>query len=299
MTVMLIDGTNLLVRACKASERVPLTNAEGVPTAALMIFVNMLSRHIKEERPTHLVVCWDGGKSEHRRAIWDGYKAKRGEAHEEEPDRPVAQAKAFCTLAGLHHVEREGFEADDLIANYWRQARPIDTDIVILSGDKDFQQLIDQHCILVRPMNAGAPADRWDYDRVVTECGVEPRHLPLVKAMMGDVSDGVPGLPRIGPKKAAKRIVAEDGSWLKVFDSFTDEERTLVKRNLMLMDLRNEVPRTPVGQPPEFKPTRPGDLAFQELLEYLEHYGLASVRSRLLHGDLWEVNDGAGDRLEV
>lgn len=299
MTVMLIDGTNLLVRACKASERVPLTNDDGVPTAALMIFVNMLSRHVKEEKPTHLVLCWDGGKSEHRRAIWDGYKAARGAAHEDEPDRPVAQAKQFCTLAGIHHVEREGFEADDLIANYWRQIRPTDEWMVILSGDKDFIQLIDTHCELVRPMGAGQPTDRWNYDRVLTEYGVPPRDIPLVKAMMGDVSDGVPGLPRIGPKKAAKAIITYEHSWLKVFDSLADDDRLLVKRNLLLMDIRNEAPYTHLGQSPEFKPTRPGDLAFQELLEYLEHYGLAAIRSRLLHGDLWEVNDGAGSWLEV
>jgi 5'-3' exonuclease len=232
-------------------------------------------------------MCWDG---EHARAvrqgIWDGYKAARATPGKPEPERPISQAKEWCTLAGLHHVERDHLEADDLIANYWRQNRPLAERIVVLSGDKDFLQLIGPETVVVRPLDKGQ-TDRWDEDRVRAEYGCEARLLPYVKALMGDVSDGVPGLPGVGPKKAVKRILAADGYWSRLLDGHTSDERSLLVRNLMLMDLRNEVPYEPLVAAPGFAPVRPGSLGLDQLLAFLDRYRLDSVRARVLDGSLW------------
>lgn len=286
MSILLCDATNLLVRSAHAANRTNLSNEDGVPTAALLIFINMISRHVREERPEKLVLCWDGGKSLYREAIWSGYKGNRGPTRKDEPERPIVQAKEWATLAGLHHVERQGFEADDLIANYWRQVRPTDTPLVILSGDKDFLQLITNEVQVVRPLDKGL-VDRWDVARVRQEYGCEPHHLPYVKALMGDSSDGIPGLPGVGPKKAVSRVVKAGASWFRLLDAHTPQEREILDRNLRLMDLRYQAPQTLLSQPPLFDPVRPGSLGQIELMSFLDRYQLNSVRSRLLDGTLW------------
>lgn len=285
MTVMLVDATNLLVRSAHAARRTPLSSEDGVPTAALLIFINMVSRHLREVGPDRLVLCWDGGKSLHRQAIWSGYKADRGD-QVNEPERPVVQAKEFCSAANLHHVEREGFEADDLIANYWRQSRPIEDPIVIVSGDKDFLQLVGPQTTVSRPLDGGV-IDVWDSDRVVAEYGCEPALLPYVKALMGDVSDGIPGLPGVGPKRAVKRLKEAGNSYLRLLEAHTDAERDVLLRNVRLMDLRQEAPYVALEQAPRFDPVRPGCLGYPELRAFLDRYQMHSVLTRLDTNTLW------------
>jgi DNA polymerase I len=303
VSVVLVDGDNILVRAHHAAERPGrpgMRTADGVPTGALVIFINMLSLHLRHEQVDSVVVCWDGGRSEYRTAIYAGYKASRSiPTAEEAAARPHGLAKEFLALAGVHQVERRGWEADDLIAAYRQAIRPLDTDLVIVSSDHDLLQLLDEHCTQVK-VSSRPPLDRWDVERVERELGCAPRHLPYSMALQGDPGDDVPGLAGIGPKKAVKMLAAHRWSWLATLETIEHdrgpEDRALVERAYRLVDLRERLYGSlglPLAPPPPFRPTSPADASWWPLREFMARYELRSAASRLAEGDLWPAPQDA------
>lgn len=288
---MLVDGPNILIRAAKATERVPLS-ADGVPTAALLVFANCLSYHVRAERPDALVVCWDGGRSEYRTALYPAYKAGRPERTEDEDTRrPFGLVKRFLTLAGVQHVERAGWEADDLIARYWQDRRDTSPrpEVVIVSSDHDLLQLLDPGTTQVK-VSSRPPLDRWDHDRVVADLGCEPSDLPRVMALRGDPGDGVPGLRGVGPKRAVAMMAAAGWQWPTLVASLDVESRDTVLLSFRLVDLRGR-PYGDLGLhvalPGPFRPTEPGTALWADLRSWLDRYQMRSVVARLLDGTLW------------
>lgn len=288
---LLVDGNNLLKRSEFAAlgKHVDLSNREGIPTAALMIFVNMVSRYVREVQPDNMVVCWDGGRSTFRTALSADYKAERKDKPEiEEETTPFGQAKEFLTLAGIHHCEQPGVEADDLIAAYWRGKQSTDR-VYILSGDKDFLQLLDGWTEQIRP--GGGVNERWTTNRVRTELGCKPEHLPIVMALTGDATDGVIGVPGFGTKTAVKVLSKHDWSLDALLRC--DQHPKLVgqdanvHRNLALVDLRSPQPGIAVPPVPRFTPTSTISVVYPALEQFLTRYQLASVHQRLASGSLW------------
>lgn len=284
---LLVDGNNILIRAVKATERVPLS-AHGVPTAALMVFVNSLSRHIREEQPDRLMVCWDGGKSSYRRSVFAEYKAKRHDkpTEEQEVETPFGLAKQFLSFANIHHVEMPGVEADDIIASYW-QNKPYDEKLVILSGDKDFFQLLNGWTEQVRP--GQGDTDRWTVNRVRSHMQCRPEQIPMVMALTGDTVDGIPGVPGFGTKTAVKWLGRCDWDLKRVVLECPKAEGMwdVIERNLKLVDLRSPMPGVSAPRPPLFTPTDPNGMMYPGLIEFLDAYELRSIRERLLSNTLW------------
>lgn len=296
MTVVLVDANNVAMRAVHAMARSGLSDADGVATGPLLAFINTLSKHVKEERPRAVAVCWDGGRSQRRVQASPDYKAHRlNEGPAEDLKHGVfALAKEFCTLAGLHHVERPGIEADDLIAHYWRQ-RNRGEKTVILSSDKDFLQLVDTNVEQVRLSSAGTPTDRWNEERVAAEIGAWPELLPYAMALAGDVSDNVIGVPRVGMKTAIKIIDRNmvndpDGQWWArtLADPKVAAHADRVRTNLTLVDLR-QVHDEGLHLPalPSFSPTTPGSVMYPHLMSFLTKHQMKNVQSRFLDGSLW------------
>lgn len=296
MRVMAVDGNNCLVRAERAAERSGMRSSDGVLTGALLIFVNSLAHHLREERPDAVVVCWDGGRSRFRLDLYPGYKKSRPQRDEsrEDPEGSFGMAKTFLSLANIPHVERQGYEADDLVAEYWRLTEESD-DLVILSSDHDLLQLLGPGVTQVK-VSSRPPDDRWTAERLLAERGYEPRHMPYVMALQGDDGDDVPGLHGIGPKKAAKMMAKHGWSWLGLLasDELDEEQKEVVQLALRLVDLRDAPPGDFVPLPPAavLSPTSPGDLMFESLLAFLRRYELASVERRLVEGSLWPVGAG-------
>lgn len=306
---LLVDGNNILVRAIKATEGKQVNlSADGVPTAALLVFINCIARYIKEEKPDRMLVAWDGGRSSHRVAIYPAYKANRGperDRTEEVEHSPYALAKEFLTLANIHHVEQPHVEADDLIAAYWSR-RENDEHLTILSGDKDFLQLLDGWTDQIRPYTG--ENERWTANRVRTDMGIKPEHIPLMMALTGDTSDGVPGIPGFGNKTACKALAqhewdldllltTNDPKWQK---KLTGDHETVL-RNLKLVTLRESF-GIEVGIAPKLTPTTSTGVLYPAFLEWLDRYKLASVRQRLMEGTLWQEGGdlhGSVQRLSV
>ena len=289
MTTLLVDGNNVLMRSVKAAEggHLALSNEGGTPTAPLFIFINTMSRYIKEVQPTHLLICWDGGRSKYREAIFPDYKSQRATLDpeaEEFKESSFGLAKQFCALANLPMVTWPGYEADDLIAKAWkRRSGPV----VILSGDKDLLQLVRDDVVQIRPGQDGV----WDPDRVEEKFGCRPEHWGIVLAMVGDPGDGVPGIHRVGEKTACKALAAVDWDLeaLLCTEKFQPHIDT-IRRNIDLVVLPmpgSEFDSALHVEVPEFRPTTHDNIAWPELLSFLDRYDLASVRSKLLTQSLW------------
>jgi DNA polymerase-1 len=201
--VVLIDGSGYIFRAFFALP--PMTRPDGTPVNAVFGFAAMLLKLMQERPQDDLVVVFDAGRETFRNAIYPAYKAQRDEAPPElVPQFPLIReaARAF----GLPVVEVEGFEADDLIATYAKEARAHGLPVEIVSSDKDLMQLIGDGVAMWDPIKQKpiGPAE------VMEKYGVEPRRVRDVLALIGDTSDNVPGVPGIGPKTAAQ-LIAEHG----------------------------------------------------------------------------------------
>lgn len=292
---LLVDGSNVVMRAVHAMVHSGLDSADGIPTGPLLVFINTLSRHVLEEQPHRMVVCWDS-PSERRKAISADYKGNREKHQEiqETADSTFALAREFCTLAGIPQDRQTGCEADDLIATYWRSVRrhacPPRWQTVILSSDKDFLMLMDddpQHRTeQVRLSSASTPTDRWDAQAVRDKHGCEPHQLRYAMALAGDTSDNVIGIRGIGMKTAIKLMNRH--AW--DFDAALDDQRVRpysgrIRGNLSLVDLveSQETDLTKYALPP----TVDFGAEHAELVEFLEQKALNSVLRKINNGTLW------------
>ena len=199
--VVLVDGSAYIFRAFHALP--PLTRkSDGLPIGAVAGFCNMLFKMLKdqkdENRPTHFAVIFDATEETFRKDIYPDYKANRGAPPEElVPQFPLTRdaTRAF----GAPAVELHGFEADDLIATYARQAEEAGARVTIISSDKDLMQLVTERVTMLDPMKN----KRIGPKEVEEKFGMGPEHVIDIQALAGDSTDNVPGVPGIGVKTAA------------------------------------------------------------------------------------------------
>ncbi len=203
--VYLVDGSGYIFRAFHALP--PLTRpSDGLPIGAVHGFCAMLWKLLRDakaaEQPTHLAVILDHSGKSFRNDIYDDYKSHRPPPPEELiPQFPLIRdaVKAFS----LACIELEGFEADDLIATYTREAIAAGGDVTVVSSDKDLMQLVGPGVVMLDTMKN----KRIGPDEVVEKFGVGPDKVIDVQALAGDSVDNVPGVPGIGVKTAAQLIV--------------------------------------------------------------------------------------------
>jgi DNA polymerase I len=205
--LFLIDGYALIYRAFFAFVNRPLTNSRGENTSAPWGFANFLLKIREEHAPEYLAVVFDAGSSQ-REVLYPAYKATR----EKMPDELEASLPRIRELvAGFQDevVELEGYEADDVIGTLARQAEAHGIDTVIVSGDKDFYQLIRPGVSLLNPGRGGptgVQAEWVDPSNASERLGVPPSQVADYLALIGDASDNVPGAPGIGPKTAVELL---------------------------------------------------------------------------------------------
>jgi DNA polymerase-1 len=203
-TLYLIDGSSYVFRAFHALP--PLTAPDGTPTGALYGVVNMIRRLLREHSPQHLAVVFDAPGKTFRHDSYSEYKANRPPM----PDALRPQIQPLHDLVdalGLPRLVIEGVEADDVIATLTKQARRKGLSVMISSGDKDLAQLVEEGVTLVNTMSN----TELDVAGVEQKFGVPPERITDYLALIGDSSDNVPGVPKVGPKTAAK--------WLEKYGS--------------------------------------------------------------------------------
>ncbi len=208
---LLVDGFNLAYRCFYAVPE--LTRADGFPTGALHGWVKSLWRLADQEKPVATLVFFDLGGSQDRLALHAEYKAQRAEMPE--PLRQqIAPIKAFTRAMGLVGIEREGIESDDLLASQAVALAREGHEVLIVSADKDFAQVVDEHIKLLLPPPTANPKLGWrvlDAAGVTEKFGVPPAQIADYLALVGDTADNIPGLMGVGPKTAAKWLAEFGG----------------------------------------------------------------------------------------
>lgn len=201
----MVDGNNLMFRSYYATAYNGnfMKNSKGFPTNALYGFANMINKIIREEKPTHMIVAFDKGKT-FRHEQYEDYKKGRSET----PDELIKQfplAKEMLTYMGIKYYEIDNYEADDIIGTFAqycdKESQYIGT---IISSDKDLLQLIstDVDIKLLKQKDY----IRYDLDGFIKEYGINPNQVVDLKALQGDQSDNIPGVKGIGEKTALKLI---------------------------------------------------------------------------------------------
>lgn len=200
--LLLIDASSFLYRAFHALP--DLRTKTGLPTGALTGMVNML-RRVQADYPSHYVACvFDPKGPTFRDAIYSEYKANRASMPEDlaAQIQPVFQA---VRALGWPLIVVDGVEADDVIGTLAVQAAEKKLPTIVVTGDKDLAQLVNDHVVLIDTMSRdGGPAKVSDRDAVIEKFGVPPERIVDYLALVGDTSDNVPGVEKVGPKTAAK-----------------------------------------------------------------------------------------------
>ena len=276
--VCLVDGSGYIFRAFYAIPS--LTSSDGIPVNAVLGFSNMFMRLTQTINCDYCLVLFDAKRANYRNEIFADYKGTRKEIPEELiPQFPIIREAADAL--NIHHLEMEGYEADDLIATYTRQAREKGYDVVVVSADKDLMQLIRDGVELFDPMK-----DKFFTPEDVKEkFGVYPDKVIDVQALAGDSIDNVPGVAGIGIKTAAQ-LVNEFGSLQEVLDRageikqqkrrqtlLDNRENALI--SLQLVTLKDDVPvensiESYVCRCPER----------EKLTKFIDRYELNSIRAR-------------------
>ncbi len=296
--VFLVDGSSFVYRAFFQSINQDAKynyRSDGLPTGALRLFCAKLYQFVREGAvgimPTHLAIIFDKSEETFRKEIYPDYKGTRREMPDDlKPQFPLMReaVKAF----GLEPVELAGYEADDIIATYAKQAKAAGAEVLIISSDKDLMQLVGDHVEFydfesgTRGKPGYRPERRIDRQGVIDYFGVPPEKVIDVQALVGDTSDNVPGVPGIGIKTASA-LIGEYGDLDTLLANASSIKQP--KRRQLLIDFADQarMSRTLVtlhddvdsGTP--LSATKMRDLDAEKLIAFLKAIELSTLTKRV------------------
>ena len=277
--VFLVDGSGYIFRAYHALP--PMNRRDGTPTNAVFGFCNMLMKLLEDTEADYLAVIFDAARRNFRNDIYPDYKANRPDAPEDLVPQfgLIREATRAFNVACL---EMEGYEADDLIATYAREAEALGAEVTILSSDKDLMQLVTDGIHMMDPMRDR----RIGTEEVREKFGVGPDKVVDVQALAGDSTDNVPGVPGIGVKTAAE-LINTYGDLETVLDRASEIKQPKRRENLIafadqarisrdLVRLKDDVP---VTAPLDSFGLRPPDP--ETLVEFLRAQDFVRLTARI------------------
>ena len=204
--LLLIDGHSMAYRAFYALPAENFTTATGQHTNAIYGFATMLISLLRQEKPTHVAVAFDVSRKTFRTEKYPEYKANRA-ATPDEFRSQMSYLHELVAAFGISQFEREGFEADDILATLASHAEKEGMDVVICSGDRDCFQLVTEKVTVLYPKKGVSDLARMTPDAVLEKYGMSPASYPEFAALRGDPSDNLPSVPGVGEKTAAKWVV--------------------------------------------------------------------------------------------
>ena len=255
-TLLLVDGNSIINRAYYAViGRAPMTAPDGTPTGAVNGFFNSVLGVMKEYNPDYMCVLFDRKEPTFRHKMSTEYKANRkGMPDDLHAQMPVV--KNLLDLYGIKRMELAGYEADDLIGTLSKQGEEQGMDVYIFSGDHDDFQLISDKVSVIMPQSGKGKEPRVLFDRKMFEetYGVKPEVFVQVKALMGDNSDNIKGVEKVGEKTAFK-LIADYGSCDGVYenaDKLSPSLRERIKASKHLLELNLKLCKIDRESPVEF-----------------------------------------------
>ena len=223
-TVYLVDGNSYIHRAYHAIRG--LSNSKGLPTNAIFGFTKMLIKLLDDKSPDYVAVVFDAKGPTFRHEIFKDYKATRPPMPE---DMAVQIPYIREVVAGLNvkFLEKEGYEADDIIGTIAMLAKNQGLNVVIVSGDKDFRQTLSENTAMWDPISEKL----IDYDTIKQDYGIEPEQIIEVMALSGDSADNIPGIPGVG-EKTAINLIQQFHSIENLFENTDKVTKASVKNKL-------------------------------------------------------------------
>ncbi|MBI3366073.1 hypothetical protein HY041_00395 [Candidatus Roizmanbacteria bacterium] len=212
-TLLLIDGNAIMHRAYHALP--PFKTKSGIPTNAIYGFLSILNKAIFDFTPHYVIVCFDTPVPTFRKKMFKEYQSQRPKI-DDDLSVQFPAVKEGLDAGNIIHIEKEGFEADDVIGTISRTFHTNGDRVLILSGDKDILQLVNDKVFVVTPQLGFGKQVVYSTQEVQKRFGINPEQIPDFKSLMGDQSDNYKGAKGIGPKTAAK-LLQEYGSLENIF----------------------------------------------------------------------------------
>jgi len=215
---VVIDGSSLMFRAFYAMP--PLTDSKGEPVGAIVGFANMFFKLLGELKPELALITFDKSRHTFRTEKYAAYKGNRDKT----PEELIAQIpllQAFAAACGVPFLEKDNYEADDLIGTLATQAAAASYDTLVITGDRDALQLVRPNLRVLLTKKGISEIKTYDEEAFTAEYSLQPLQLIDLKGLMGDTADNIPGVPGVGPKTASKLIV-EYGSVENVLAHIAD-----------------------------------------------------------------------------
>ncbi len=270
--LLLVDGSALLHRAYHAYP--PLKSKTGEIVGAVYGVASILISALEEVEPTYVMVAWDLPKPTFRHIKYVGYKAQRPKADSEMVEQ-IPKVKEIIAAMDIVQVAQEGYEADDIIGTLSKLSSD-ENDVVILTGDQDTMQLVNENVRILTPAKGANPPVLYGPDEVKAKYGVTPDQIVDYKALIGDPSDNIPGVAGIGPKSAAT-LLNQFGSIDNIYTNLDKVENEKVREKLQngkdSVELSYELSKIVT------------DMKIEESLEMMQYHGL---RSETLKGKFEE-----------
>jgi len=291
-TLLVVDGHSLAFRAFYALPVDSFVNREGQHTNAIHGFIAMLLNLLKAEKPTHLAVAFDISRFSFRTREYPEYKGTRSETPPEFTGQVPLLQEALHAM-GITTVQKEDHEADDVLATLATQGKAAGYRVLVVSGDRDAIQMVDDDVTLLYPSARGVTElTRYDRDKVVERYGIEPHQYPEIAALVGETSDNLIGIDKVGEKTAVKwittygsldEVLAHADEIKGVVGQNLRDQRDRAVRNRKLNHLLTDV-ELPVG--PDDLARRPMDLeAVREIFDKLQFRTLLDRVTKLAESE--------------
>lgn len=302
--LVLIDAMSLVFRAFFAPMQMALVSPSGMPTKAIYIFVRTLRKLLKDHQPDRVAVAFDLAAPTFRDKLFEKYKANRP-AFPEDLAVQLPYVRRFCKALGIPLVEKEGFEADDVIGTLAKQGSAAGQDVFIVSGDEDLFQLVNEKVRVLKPARSGSDGETvCDAEKVKEILGVEPAQVVDWLALTGDPSDNIPGarpLPGqepplaegekkrsyIGPKGATE-LISQFGTLEKTLANYEQVKKQSYRdalrnfRNEALLSRELATIRIDVELGTSVEKLNAGELDIAELTALCQELGFSSMLREFL-----------------